>query len=144
MSAKHVETVPGTCLIGTLTSQKIFVEPIPRLFAQLSENVQKAGLDHVLLENAAIGTQSGSATMYCWDLDRLADLELPGWFTQICSFDRDRLYKSKFDTAPALKRNKHVVAMEGPEEFANKYIKSLLINILCNCPLRKTPSEQGS
>lgn len=101
---------------------KILVEPIPTLFAQLTRNVQKSSIQNVVLRNLAIGEQKGHTTMYCWDLPKIKPLRLPYWFTQICSFDRDRLYKNEFDTAPALRKKVRQGQVKNLQDFVNEHI----------------------
>jgi len=101
--------------------QKVFVEPIPTLFQKLQKNVGEANLSRTMLRNLAIGQEKGTTTMYCWDLAKLKPLNLPYWFEQICSFERDRLFRNGYDTGKFMRRhfqnNRTAI-----KEFANENI----------------------
>lgn len=88
---------------------KIFVEPIPWLFAQLQNNVKN--MTHARAIQAAVADRSGTMEMFCFAFDPKlgppavwpAELRMKartnsakrdgrGWWTQICSLTRDRLF----------------------------------------------------
>lgn len=90
---------------------KVFVEPIPWLFNKLQQNL--AGIPHTHAVQAAISNQSGVMDMFCFAMDPTLgppakwpeDLRMKsrfgsskregrGWWTQICSLSRDRLFNA--------------------------------------------------
>jgi len=68
----------------------LFVEPLPDRFRELRRNTR--AMANVVFENVAIGTKSGTGTLY-----RLRDDVdgLPDWFRGVASFDRRVLLKHK-------------------------------------------------
>lgn len=89
-------------LLKDFAGKKIFVEPIPPLFEELTANIKRAGIQNSIPVNAAIGNTNGEAKMYCWDLDKIQTNGQPDWFSQICSFDRARLHNNAYDTKRAV------------------------------------------
>ena len=98
------------------TFHKVFVEPIPVLFKQLEKNVAAANMTNASLVNAAISDTTSERDMYCWKLTETGDAlgGMPGWFSQLCSFHRERLTSNPYDTGRvkvprALRKSENIV-----------------------------------
>jgi FkbM family methyltransferase len=77
-------------LLQNLSWATLFVEPVPFLFERLRQNY--ADSPRFRFENVAIGQRSGVTTFYYIDEAAKEHVpELPGWFYQLGSFDRDHI-----------------------------------------------------
>ncbi|KAL7533924.1 hypothetical protein ACHAWF_004662 [Thalassiosira exigua] len=110
--------------------RKIFVEPIPPLFDQLTSNVMKAGIQNVDLVNAAIGDTDGQTKMYCWDLNMIGKLKMPDWFTQICSFSRSRLYNNTYDTGNVKVEGQPIIELVKDEYIVDVPVQQVTVKKL--------------
>lgn len=88
---------------------KVFVEPVPYLYRQLETNIKS--IPHARAVQVAVSNQSGTMKMFCFAMDPdkgppaqwpealrkkarfdSAKREGRGWWSQICSLSRDRLF----------------------------------------------------
>lgn len=78
--------------------KKYFIEPIPSLYERLVENYKdianssfiNAGIQSIAQTRSNHG-MAQPTIMYCYDWERLAG-QVPPWFSQICSMQKDRLH----------------------------------------------------
>ena len=78
---------------------KVFLEPVPPLFAQLQSNLRESGVTNFAAINAAISAEAGqsSAKLDMWCVGtpgekvRLRGNVVP-WLSQVCTTTRDRLF----------------------------------------------------
>jgi FkbM family methyltransferase len=85
---------------------KIFVEPIPSIFAELKKNIIKSGAHNAFAVNAAVMRNESRLTMYCWKLKDDGNinytafsslgLEAFSWMAGTCSLNKQRLF-SQYD-----------------------------------------------
>jgi FkbM family methyltransferase len=77
----------------------LLIEPVPVIFDKLRKNFSDS--HRYILEQVAIGSHSGKATFYYVDRKAIDSLpDLPFWYDQLGSFDRDHILKH-FDGALA-------------------------------------------
>lgn len=92
--------------------KKYFIEPIPPLYKTLMENYKdiinssfiNAGIQSMAQTRTNHGMVQQPTVMYCYDWERLAG-QVPPWFSQICSMQKDRLQHpydvgQRIDTLP--------------------------------------------
>ena len=74
---------------------KIFIEPIPSIFAKLKQNVAESGVQNATFLNVAVATNFGETNMTLYCLLEGLQKDVPFWANQICSQSLDRLYSQK-------------------------------------------------
>lgn len=91
--------------------KKYFIEPIPPLYERLVENYRdivnssfiNVGIRSMGQARTSHGMAHQPTIMYCYDWERLAG-QVPSWFSQICSMQKDRLNHpydvKRIDTLP--------------------------------------------
>ena len=95
-------------LLQNLSWAALFVEPVPFLFERLRKNY--AGSSRFRFENVAIGERAGvCAFYYVHETAKEHVPELPSWFDQLGSFDRDHISRH-FGSA----LNRFIVSMDVP------------------------------
>ncbi|MDQ0391877.1 FkbM family methyltransferase [Labrys monachus] len=67
----------------------LLVEPVPYLFDRLKQNYRKK--QGLLFFNAAISDESEHITLWSVDPKAVNSLDLPYWFDQLASFDRNHI-----------------------------------------------------
>lgn len=73
--------------------KKYFIEPIPPLYKQLVEkykDIPNSSFINVGIQSMEKTQKHDQILMYCFDWERLSG-QVPGWFSQICSMNKDRL-----------------------------------------------------
>jgi hypothetical protein len=85
---------------------KIFVEPVPSIYSELTKNVEKTGALHAYTVNAAVTTTESRVFMYCWKLGNdgnvdynafsILGLKAHSWIAGTCSLNKQRLF-SQYD-----------------------------------------------
>jgi FkbM family methyltransferase len=83
----------------------IFVEPLKGPFEELKRNY--GGSARFVFENAAVGMAEGTAKFFYFPKDKVATLQnIPGWYEQVGSLDREYLLKRDPGLEP------HIVSVE--------------------------------
>jgi len=85
---------------------KVFVEPIPSIFAALQANIAKSAgaLDLAVAVNAAVSDHDARLVMYCWKLDAEGNVDYAAfsalgmtahsWMAGTCSLSKQRLFSA--------------------------------------------------
>src|SRR5262249_29159862 len=101
-----VENDPTSAFIRTHRCEAILVEPQPKPFERLRENM--IAHDNIMLVNAAIDEISGFRDIYCVSV---GTDELPSWTEQLASFRREHILNHE-DKAPGV--SKHLITRRVP------------------------------